>query len=140
MAERPGDESIGFADFAPLLEACFDRSLLRAFMLGATGPFLLWSPRMMQKLLLPFFHTVVGELGDEKDQKEIKAFTKKMMLAWLDLPEEARGGRTFLTAWLEFADEARRHRDQWWEINKRVMQRFGEAMDEVTAEFNRPKT
>jgi hypothetical protein len=142
MSDRPDDDHIAFADFGPLMEAWLDRAreagahfqdektllsdfrnLLRAFMMGPAGPLLLFSPRNREALQWLFYvHGFIGKPGKDKDQKELKDLTKD-----------------FLLAWLELADEARRHRDTFWDINTRLMEKFGEAIDDVTAEFNKPR-
>ena len=92
--------------------------------MGPAGAFLLFSPRNREALQWLFYvHGFIKKNPvQDKDQEELKALTKDLLLAGLEL-----------------ADEARRHRNTFWNINKRLMEKLGEAMDDVAAEFSKPK-
>lgn len=138
MPERD-EKSIGFTDFSEFFEGVIKRAweldpdpeagdpkalladlwtLMRAFTLGPAGVSLLLTPRNREMLHRMLY--VYGLVDKRKDEghEELKELAKSTLLAWLEL-----------------ADEGRRHRHTLWEINNRLWQKFGEAIDEVTAEF-----
>ena len=95
------------------------RNAMRALMMGPAGLPLLLSARnreLVHRLL--YIYGLVEQRADG-DHRQLKDLTKEVLLAWLEL-----------------GDEARRHRDELWKINTRLLQKIGEAIEEVTAEFS----
>jgi hypothetical protein len=142
MFDRFENDSVAFTDFKEFMLAWLDRAseagdhfqaqetkdppdfrdLLRAFRLGPAAPLLLFSRSREALQWLFYVHGFLPHPKDDKNRKELNDLTKD-----------------FLSAWLELADEARRHRGTLWDINKRVLEKFGEALDDVNAEFRKPK-
>lgn len=145
MTDRQDDRSeraIRFEDMAEFMFECMERAwkvapdpqqvpepkefltewrtLCRAWMMGPAGIPLLLTPRnrdLAARML--YIYGFVDDIDDtKKTEQEMK-----------DIAKDA------LRAWLQLADDTRGHGGRMWEINQRLMQRFGEAMEKTTAEF-----
>lgn len=141
MSDRPNDRAeplFGLDALAEFMDGCLKRAwevapapsgaadpkqlladwqtLWRAWMMGPAGIALLLTPRNRDLLARMLY--IYGFLEKPDDQEGVKDLTKDFMRAWLELAEvaRARGG-------------------DLWTINQRLMQRFGEAMEQTTAEF-----
>jgi hypothetical protein len=142
MSDRD-DSSTAFTDFSGYFERLIERAwevgpeseagdakalfsdmrtLTRAFMLGPAGVPLLFSPRNRDMLHRMLYVYGFIEKRDDENHQQLKELTKDILLACLEL-----------------ADEGRRHRNELWKINRRLMQKLGEVIEEVTAEFNERK-